>query len=97
MYQLTPEFLLSDPQCRRMIDVARSYNVPITVERYVTPNIVNEYKLLNDTGLFSAIILYETADMFSVDSDGSVKLQSTPHGFSVKDALYQLSELATRD
>lgn len=97
MYQLTPEFLLSDPQCRRMIDVARSYNVPITVERYVTPNIVNEYKLLNDTGLFSAIILYETADMFSVDSDGSVKLQSTHHGFSVKDALYQLSELATRD
>jgi hypothetical protein len=80
-----------------MIDVARSYNVPITVERYITPNIVNEYKLLNDTGLFSAIILYETADMFSVGSDGSVKLQSTPHGFSVKDALYQLSELATRN
>ena len=74
MYQCTPEFLLSDPQCRQMIEVARSYNVPLTVERCVTPNLTEEYAMLNETGLFDALILYETDTIFDA-TDGEVKVK----------------------
>lgn len=75
MYQCTPEFLLTDPQCRRMLEVARSYNVPMTVERCVTENLTEEYKLLNETGLFDALILYETHVIFNATADGEVKIK----------------------
>ena len=75
MYQCTPTFLLENPKCRRMIEVARSYNVPLTVERCVTPSLAEEYTLLNETGYFDALILYETATIFDATADGVVKIK----------------------
>jgi hypothetical protein len=58
-----------------MIEVARSYGVPLTVERCVTENLTEEYKLLNETGLFDALILYETHVIFNATADGEVKIK----------------------
>lgn len=89
MYQSTPKFLLSDPQCLRMLEVAKSYNVPMTVERYVSNSIPDEYKLLNETGLFDALILYETAELFRATPEGEI----VPLKKSYIDTEYVLTEL----
>lgn len=65
MFKNTPRFLLNDPQCKHMLEVAKSYNVPMTVERYVNPNMEEEYRMLNETGLFDAFIVYESASLFT--------------------------------
>lgn len=97
MYQSSPEFMLSDPQCKRMIEVARSYNVPITVERYITSRIVDEYKLLNSTGWFDALILYETNSLFTSTADGEVKLKDHTSKRDMKKMLESLKELSLAD
>ena len=94
MYQSSPAFLLSDPQCKHMIEVARSYNVPITVERYVTSNIVEEYKLLNSTGWFDALILYETNSLFTPTPNGEVKINDHTAKRDIKSMLAQLQALS---
>ena len=93
MYQSTPAFLLSDPQCKRMLEVAKSYNVPMTVERYITSNIVEEYELLNSTGLFDALILYETNSMFTATA-GEVKLHDSSARRDMTKILAQLGKMA---
>lgn len=65
MFKNTPRFLLNDPQCKHMLEVAKSYNVPLTVERYVNPDMEEEYRMLNETGLFDAFIVYESASLFT--------------------------------
>ena len=75
MYQCTPEFLLTDPQCKRMLEMAKSYNVPLTVERCITPKLTEEYALLNETGLFDALILYETDCIFDATDEGEIKIK----------------------
>jgi hypothetical protein len=94
MYQSSPEFLLTDPQCRRMLDTARAYGVPMTVERYITSNIVEEYKLLNATGWFDALILYETNSMFTPTADGRVIMHGPTAKRDMKKILAQLGELS---
>lgn len=94
MYQSSPAFLLSDPQCKHMLEVARSYGVPITVERYITSNIVEEYKLLNDTGWFDALILYETNSLFTATPNGEVKMKDHTAKRDMKKALTELKKLA---
>ena len=93
MYQSTPEFLLTDPQCKRMLEIARSYNVPLTVERYITSRIVDEYKLLNTTELFDALILYETHSMFTATADGTVKMNDSTTRRDMKKIFEELKEL----
>ncbi len=89
MYFNTPRFLLNDPQCRRMLETAKSYGVPMTVERYVYFDIEEEYRLLNDTGLFSGLIVYETANLFSGTKDRTVV--PTDRGRSVLSNLKKLA------
>jgi hypothetical protein len=72
MYQSSPAMLLNDPQCMHMLEVAKSYGVPLTVERYLYRQMPDEYKMLNDTGLFDAMIVYETADLFRGTPEGDV-------------------------
>ena len=93
MYQSTPEFFLNDAQCKHMVDIARSYGVPMTVERCITPNIAKEYKMLNETGLFDGLILYETAEMFDF-SEGEVKLKNGSKGLNIEKIMEELKSLA---
>ena len=72
MYKNTPHFLLNDPQCRHMLEVAKSYNVPLTVERCTFGNMAQEYQMLNETGLFDALIVYESASLFFGTKTGEV-------------------------
>ncbi|MBQ8610522.1 MAG: hypothetical protein IJ412_02315 [Oscillospiraceae bacterium] len=61
-FRFSPEFVLRDPQCRRLIETARSYGVPIAYERYVNfGDFIEEYKLIRESGLFDSMTLYETA------------------------------------
>lgn len=61
-FRFSPEFVLRDPQCRRLVEVARSYGVPIAYERYVDMgDFISEYRLVRDSGLFDSMTLYETA------------------------------------
>lgn len=95
MYQSTPEFFLRDSQCRHMLEIAKSYNVPMTIERYITRNMVEEYKLLNETGLFDAFIVYETASLFHGTPDGKVYPYEKVHYGNVKEILTELKRLST--
>lgn len=74
MYQNTPKFLLTNPQCVHMLEVAKSYGVPMTVERYVYWDFMADYELLQNTGLFSRMTLYETANVLVGDENGNVVL-----------------------
>ena len=71
-FRFSPEFVLRDPQCRHLIETARSFNVPITYERYVTAgDFISEYKLIRDSGLFDSMTLYETASVFRHKGKGT--------------------------
>jgi hypothetical protein len=88
MYYNTPKFLLSDPQCLRMLETAKSYDVPLTIERYTYWDFPAEYEFLRDTGLFSRMTLYETANVLA--GDGKGRVVPTERG---KDILPRLSKL----
>ena len=68
----SPEFVLNDPQCMAIINAAKARGVELTFERYVRKDFPNEYKRLRDTGLFSSMILYETATVMKSDGNGNV-------------------------
>ena len=89
MYKNTPHFLLNDPQCKHMLEVAKSYNVPMTVERCTSSDMAEEYRLLNETGLFDALIVYETASLYFGTQTGEV----LPFEFT-KNLLPKLKELS---
>lgn len=74
MFKNTPKFLLTDPQCKHMLEVAKSYGVPMGVERYIMAinDTVAEYKMLNETGLFDSFTVYETASLFCGTATGEV-------------------------
>jgi hypothetical protein len=57
-----------------MIETAKTYGVPMTVERYPNSEIVEEYIRLRDLGIFDAFILYETDDYLSTDGEDSIVL-----------------------
>ncbi len=92
MYQNTPKYLLSDPQCVHMLEVAKSYGVPMTVERYAYWDFIAEYEMLRDTGLFSGMTLYETADIFRANEEGEILL--TQKG---KEVIPRLTEMIKKD
>ena len=89
MYYNSIQYLLTDPQCKKMIEVAKSYGVPMTVERYNYWDVVAEYKMLNDTGLFDAMIIYETANMFRGTNEGTVEITD-----KAKEYLPRLKEMS---
>ncbi len=70
-FRYSPEFVLRDPQCRRLIEVARSYNVPIAYQRYIIfGNFTEEYRMIRDSGLFDSMTLYETENMLFHKGNG---------------------------
>ena len=90
MYYNSPDYLLSDPQCLRMLETARSYGVPLTVERYTYFDFVAEFKKLRDMGTFSRMSLYETANLFRGKADGTVEM--TQRGKELLPPLAGLSD-----
>lgn len=90
MYYNSPKFLLSDPQCVHMLDVARSYGVPLTVERYTYFDFVSEFEMLRDTGYFDRMSLYETANLFCGNEAGGVTM--TPTGEKILPKLMELCD-----
>ena len=74
LYMASLDFLLEDPQCQHMIEVAKNYGVPMTVERYPSEQFAKEFERLRDTGLFDAMIMYETASYLKTDGTTAMKL-----------------------
>ncbi len=73
-FRYSPEFVLQDPQCRRLIEVARSYGVPIAYQRYVNMgDFMEEYRLIRDSGLFDSISLYEVYEFLRHTGNGNFK------------------------
>ena len=71
-YQMTPEFILSDPQCRKIVDKARERNVPLNLERYDYWDFAGDFRLVRDSGLFDRMTLYETNDILRSDGKGGL-------------------------
>jgi hypothetical protein len=71
-YQMSPRFILSDPQCRQIIDTAAGFGVPMTFERYDYWDFAEDFKMIRDTGLFSRMTLYEINDVIRSDGKGGI-------------------------
>jgi hypothetical protein len=71
-YQMTPKFILEDPQCRNIIDTAASFGAPMTLERYDYWDFAEDFKMVRDTGLFSRMTLYEINDVIRSDGKGGI-------------------------
>lgn len=74
MYCNSIDFFLSDPQCIHMLEVAKSYNVPMTVERYTYNDWVDEYDRLKALDIFDSMTLYETCNLINGGDNGVLKL-----------------------
>ena len=71
-YQMSPRFILEDPQCRQIIDTAAGFGVPMTFERYDYWDFAEDFKMIRDTGLFSRMTLYEINDVIRSDGEGGI-------------------------
>jgi len=71
-YYTTPEFIFEDAQCRKFIETAQNYDVPLTLERYGYWDFAAEFKMVRDTGIFSRMTLYETNDVIQSDGKGGI-------------------------
>ena len=70
MYFNSVNFLFTDPQCRHMLETAKSYGVPLTLERYVYFDFAGEVKQMSLNGVFDRMALYETANFFINNENG---------------------------
>jgi len=75
MYFNTVNFLFTDPQCRHMLETAKSYGVPLTLERYNYFDFPGEFKQMSLTGVFDYMATYETAELFYCDENGEIHLK----------------------
>jgi hypothetical protein len=71
-YYNSIEFLLTDPQCKKFVEVAQKYKVPLTLERYGYWDFAAEFERVRDTGIFSRMTLYETNDVIQSDGKGGI-------------------------
>lgn len=69
---MSPEFILSDPQCKKFLDAAKSYQVPLTLERYDYWDFAAEFEMIEKTEIFSRMTLYETNDVIKSDGNGGI-------------------------
>lgn len=70
-FQYSPDFVLRDPQCRRLVEAARACGVPIAYERYVDKgDFLRDYHVVRDSGLFDSMTLYETAGVLRHRGNG---------------------------
>jgi hypothetical protein len=71
-YYNSIEFLFKDPQCKKFVETAQKYNVPLTLERYDYWDFAAEFERVRDTGIFSRMTLYETNDVIQSDGKGGI-------------------------
>jgi hypothetical protein len=71
-YYTSVEFILEDPKCRKFVEAAQEYKVPLTLERYGYWDFAAEFKMVRDTGIFSRMTLYETNDVLQSDGKGGI-------------------------
>lgn len=71
-YFYSIDFILHDPQCRKLITAAQRANVPLTLERYVYWDFAAEFETIRDTGIFSRMTLYETDNIIQSDGRGGI-------------------------
>ena len=71
-YFTSPQFLMTDPQCKKFIETAKKYNVPLTLERYADHDFLADYDYVKSTGIFDYMTLYETGDVLAGDNNGNV-------------------------
>lgn len=71
-YYTSIEFILEDPKCKKFIETAQKYNVPLTLERYDYWDFAAEFERVRDTGIFSRMTLYETNNVIQSDGKGGI-------------------------
>ncbi|MCD6321590.1 MAG: hypothetical protein J7L77_01055 [Clostridiales bacterium] len=74
-YQMSPEFIFEDSQCKKILEKAKSYGVPLTLERYVYWDFAAEFEMVRDLGVFSRMTLYEVNDVIKSDGKGGIVVE----------------------
>lgn len=74
-YQMSPEFIFNDTQCKKILEKAQSYGVPLTLERYVYWDFAADFEMVRGTGIFSRITLYETDEVIKSDGMGGIVIE----------------------
>lgn len=76
MFALPLTAIFDDPVAGEMISRCRANGIPLTVNRYVNPNYVDEFKQVRADGRFCGFILYETASYLKLDESGGCSLHN---------------------
>ena len=71
MFHLPFETIFDDPTAGEMIAECQNRGIPLTVNRYINPNYVQEFRRARDDGRFAGFILYETASYLKFDGQES--------------------------
>jgi hypothetical protein len=71
-YQMTPEYILGDRRCREIVDKARERNVPLNLERYDYWDFAEDFRFVDESGIFDRMTLYETNDILRSDGKGGL-------------------------
>ena len=67
MYQLPFDSLWDDAVAQDMIARCEAKDIPLTVNRYINPEYVEEFEQVCNDKRFSAFVLYETANFLAYD------------------------------
>lgn len=76
MFQMPFDSVFSDSIAAKMIASCEERKIPITVNRYLNPNYLAEFRRVHQDGRFSGFILYETASFLRLNDQGECVLQS---------------------
>lgn len=71
-YYTSLDFILNDPKCKNFIETAQKYNVPLTLERYDYWGFAAEFEMIDKTGIFSRMTLYEVNNIIQSDGKGGI-------------------------
>lgn len=74
-YQMSPEYMFKDDQCMDIINKAKEYGVPMTLERYVYWDFAAEYEMVRDKRIFSRMTLYEVDNVIKSDGKGGITIE----------------------
>ncbi len=74
-YSLPFDCIFKDEVAQEMIALCKSKNIPVTVNRYINPDTLeDEYKQVRDDGRFAGFILYETASYLQIKPNGACEI-----------------------
>ncbi len=71
-YYTSLDFILNDSKCKNFIETAQKYNVPLTLERYDYWDFAAEFEMIEETGIFSRMTLYEVNNIIQSDGKGGI-------------------------